>query len=140
MKHPRLFIKTLCDLAKHPEILRAQVESPVRTAKVEAVMAQIALRVLAMMTDALGATGLWFKSEWRLLVSDQPRDHLALLVRKARRPGERLRDRAGKLSHSALGVLADGNDDVDRRQHGRCHVIRMNGHENCLAELARQHR
>src|SRR5687768_796536 len=59
VKHPRLFIKTLCDLAKHPEILRPQVESALRTAKVEAAMAQITLGVLAMVTDALGATGLW---------------------------------------------------------------------------------
>jgi hypothetical protein len=34
------------------------------------VIAQIALGVLAMVTDALGATGLWLDREWRLLVSD----------------------------------------------------------------------
>src|SRR6185503_135508 len=96
MKHPRLFVKTLGDLTKHPEILRPQVESSLRTAKVEAVIAQIALRVLAVVADALGATGLWFNREGWLLVSDQPHHHLALLVRQARRPGERLHDGAGK--------------------------------------------
>src|SRR5688572_9972605 len=46
VKRPRLFIQTLCDLAKHPEILRSQIESALRTAKVKAVIAQITLRVL----------------------------------------------------------------------------------------------
>jgi hypothetical protein len=69
VKHPGLFIETLCDLAEHPEILRPQVESSLRTAKVKAVIAQITLGVLAMVTDALGATGLWLDRE-RQLISD----------------------------------------------------------------------
>jgi hypothetical protein len=70
VKRPRLLIDAVCDLAKHPEILCPQIEPSLRTAKVEAVIAQIALGVLAMVTDALGATGLWLDREWRLLVSD----------------------------------------------------------------------
>src|SRR6185436_12477750 len=104
----------LGDLRKGDQVLRFEIESVIRSAKVKAPILHVALGILAQMPDTLDAAGYYTHGERRLPAARKPPDRMSALVGQTVRPVRRQAERVGKRFQRLLRRLSHDDNQIDQ--------------------------
>src|SRR3569832_575122 len=130
MVFPRRLVHSLRELHKDDEILRAQIERPVRPAKIKAPLRlEFALGVFTHVTPSFAVRAVCPYTFDRA-IAHAPSPCLALLMCLLRRPRRGAAGGALEFLIALRVALPNGDQDIDMFDHRAREVVRMQCHEH----------